>query len=291
MKPRYKAFNPKTFSTHLIANIPEKVCLHQITIVGPCLYVAGGFDGFSCIVGDFFRLDMTNGKWTALPPLQIKRACFQMIALNNHLFALGGLTPQGFTQSVERYDLTTNEWEYAAPLSEPRYRHAACVTSRGKILLSGGITRERENGIEDVNEYNPDFDQWMTRTPMHKARDSHTMIPKGKKVYVIGGQEKSRAGVEVYSIELNQWTQLQTAPRIQYMAACGLANSKIFMIGGWITDSESLEVVAMYDYENDEWGEEGQLTLARGSADATVSKIPRSYWSNKFTFQAPKLIR
>ena len=47
-----------------------------------------------------------------------------------------------------------------------------------QILLSGGITRERENGIEDVNEYNPDFDQWMTRTSMHQARDSHTMIPK-----------------------------------------------------------------------------------------------------------------
>ena len=56
-----------------------------------------------------------------------------MIALKNHLFALGGLTPQGFTHSVERYDLTTNEWEWAAPLSEPRYRHAACVTSRGKV--------------------------------------------------------------------------------------------------------------------------------------------------------------
>ena len=56
-------------------------------------------------------------------------------------------------------------------------------------------------------------------------------------MYVIGGQEKSRAGVEVYSIEKNQWTELQTAPRIQYMAACGLANSKIFMIGGWITDT------------------------------------------------------
>ena len=62
----------------------------------------------------------------------------QMIALNNHLFALGGLTPQGFTHSVERYDLTTNEWEYAAPLSEPRYRHAACVTSRGKVNFELG---------------------------------------------------------------------------------------------------------------------------------------------------------
>ena len=51
------------------------------------------------------------------------------------------------------------------------------------------------------------------------------------------GQEKERAGVEVYSIDLDQWTQLQTAPRIQYMAACGLANKKIFMIGGWHTDT------------------------------------------------------
>ena len=69
-----------------------------------------------------------------VPVLQYK---FQMIALNNHLFALGGLTPQGFTHSVERYDLTTNEWEYAAPLTEPRYRHAACVTSRGKVSFYG----------------------------------------------------------------------------------------------------------------------------------------------------------
>ena len=50
-------------------------------------------------------------------------------------------------------------------------------------------------------------------------------------------KEKERAGVEVYSIDLDQWTQLQTAPRIQYMAACGLANKKIFMIGGWHTDT------------------------------------------------------
>ena len=47
-----------------------------------------------------------------------------------------------------------------------------------QILISGGITRERESGIEDVNEYNPDFDQWMTRASMNQARDSHTMIPK-----------------------------------------------------------------------------------------------------------------
>ena len=55
-----------------------------------------------------------------------------------------------------------------------------------------------------------------------------------------------------------------------------------------MTILESLNVVATYDYENDEWGEEGQLSLARGSADATVTKIPRSYWFNKFEFTRPK---
>ena len=47
----------------------------------------------------------------------------------------------------------------------------------------------------------------------------------------------------MYSIHLEQSTQLQTAPRIQYMAACGLANKKIFMIGGWHTDTGNFTVI------------------------------------------------
>ena len=50
--------------------------------------------------------------------------------------------------------------------------------------------------------------------------------------------------------------------------------------------SESLDVVASYDYEKDEWGEEGEMGLARGSADAAVIRLPRLYWSNKL-FKSP----
>ena len=44
---------------------------------------------------------------------------------------------------------------------------------------------------------------------------------------------------------------------------------------------ESLDVVASYDFENDEWGEEGSLGLARGSSDAAVVRLPKSYWTNR----------
>ena len=35
-------FNPKTFATHLIAQLPEKACLHQCSIVGPVSTSAAG---------------------------------------------------------------------------------------------------------------------------------------------------------------------------------------------------------------------------------------------------------
>ena len=41
----------------------------------------------------------------------------------------------------------------------------------------------------------------------------------------------------MYNIDFNIWSQLQTAPRVQYMSACGLADNKIFMIGGWEADT------------------------------------------------------
>ena len=128
-------FNPKTFGTHLIAQLPEKACLHQCAIVGPCLFVAGGFDSFSCIMDSVHRLDLTNGKWTKMPKMKNKRACFQLVALGDFLFAIGGLTPGGYTKTLERFDMISEEWELAAPLQESRYRHAACVTNKGKVKL------------------------------------------------------------------------------------------------------------------------------------------------------------
>jgi hypothetical protein len=39
--------------------------------------------------------------------------------------------------------------------------------------------------------------------------------------------------------------------------------------------------VSSYDFKKDEWGEEGSLGLARGSSDAAVVRVSKSYWTNK----------
>ena len=79
------------------------------------------------------RLDLTNGKWSKLPQMKMKRACFQLVSLGNFLFAIGGLTPGGYTKTIERFDMVSEEWELAAPFKESKYRHAATVTSKGKV--------------------------------------------------------------------------------------------------------------------------------------------------------------
>ena len=39
--------------------------------------------------------------------------------------------------------------------------------------------------------------------------------------------------------------------------------------------------MSSYDFKKDEWGEEGSLGLARGSSDAAVVRVSKSYWTNK----------
>ena len=113
--------------------MPEKLCLHQCVVVGPCLYIAGGFDNFSVIIDEVWRLDLTDGTWKKLPCMKAPRACFQLVALGEYLFALGGLTPAGYTRSMERFEMMTEEWEFTAPLIDSLHRHAACITDQGKV--------------------------------------------------------------------------------------------------------------------------------------------------------------
>lgn len=76
---------------------------------------------------------MTDGTWKKLPSMKAPRACFQLVALGEYLFALGGLTPAGYTRSMERFEMMTEEWEFTAPLIDSLHRHAACITDKGKV--------------------------------------------------------------------------------------------------------------------------------------------------------------
>jgi len=54
--------------------------------------------------------------------LQIKRSCFTLHVVGGYLYAVGGLTPGGYTATVERLDRRGKRWEMAAAIPDTRYR-------------------------------------------------------------------------------------------------------------------------------------------------------------------------
>ena len=99
------------------------------------IYVLGG--QFSALVQTIFtgpgynssiaasRFDIAGNTWYPIRNMQTKRAGLSAVALGEFIYAIGGHGCDGaqcsVSNSVERYRLATNTWEYVAPMSIGRY--------------------------------------------------------------------------------------------------------------------------------------------------------------------------
>uniref|UniRef100_H2XR86 BTB domain-containing protein n=1 Tax=Ciona intestinalis TaxID=7719 RepID=H2XR86_CIOIN len=164
---------------HELTTLPETRALHCAVACDQYVFVVGGFDSYSCIVNNVHCFDLASGIWEDMPHLKIKRACFSLHVVSGFLYAVGGLTPNGYTSSVERLDRSRKTWELAAALPSTRYRHAGCVY-KGEVLVTGGCEK-----LDSVLSYNPKVNEWKKCKPMNVGRDSHVMAVANDKAFVI----------------------------------------------------------------------------------------------------------
>ncbi|XP_054167641.1 kelch-like protein 20 [Oppia nitens] len=74
------------------------------------IYVCGGAgnsNGKTCET-----YDPRANQWTPIASMNIKRLNFKLIVFQNKLYALGGDTSDGITNTVEIYDENQNQWHY-----------------------------------------------------------------------------------------------------------------------------------------------------------------------------------
>ena len=73
--------------------------------------VAGGAGKHSADLNTVEFYDPREAHWRKGPHLKLGRRGCSLVVANGDMFAMGGYnTPQGYTSSVERYDLRTNSW-------------------------------------------------------------------------------------------------------------------------------------------------------------------------------------
>jgi hypothetical protein len=103
----------------------------------------------------------------------------------------------------------------------------------GKIYtISGGFLTDH---VKDTEIYDPQTDNWTTKTPMPTSRMYFASAAYNNKIYCIGGTigtDKFLGLNEVYDTQTDTWTNKTSMPTPRSWLQANTVNDKIYLIGG-----------------------------------------------------------
>ncbi|KAL2761562.1 kelch repeat and BTB domain-containing protein 11, partial [Daubentonia madagascariensis] len=203
--------------TRLPEGAPARGC--GLCVLYNYLFVAGGVapagpDGRARPSDQVFCYNPATDRWSAVRPLRQARSQLQLLALDGHLYAVGGEC----LLSVERYDPRADRWATVAPLPRGAFAVAhEATTCNGEIYVSGGSLFYR------LLKYDPRRDEWR-ECPCSSSRErSADMVALDGFIYrfdLCGGRGDAQAaagpggGVRVsrYHCLAKQWSRCALAP-------------------------------------------------------------------------------
>ncbi|XP_040346349.1 kelch repeat and BTB domain-containing protein 11 [Herpailurus yagouaroundi] len=198
--------------TRLPEGAPARGC--GLCVLYNYLFVAGGVgpagpDGRARPSDQVFCYNPATDRWSTVRPLRQARSQLQLLALDGHLYAVGGEC----LLSVERYDPRADRWAAVAPLPRGAFAVAhEAATCNGEIYVSGGSLFYR------LLKYDPRRDEWQ-ECPCSSSRErSAAMVALDGFIYRFdlgGGRGDSQAaaapagGVSVlrYHCLAKQWSR------------------------------------------------------------------------------------
>ncbi|XP_061909751.1 kelch repeat and BTB domain-containing protein 12-like [Entelurus aequoreus] len=151
--------------------------MFAIGMLGDALYMIGGqmkVHHHYIITDSVMRWSLKRGgSWLSFAPLPLPLACHCTVSLKEHLYVLGGWTPQNLpdeepdklSNRVFQFDPGKDRWTECARMKYSRYRCGTAVLN-GEIYILGGIGCDGEDRgqsrscLSSVELYNPVTDTW-----------------------------------------------------------------------------------------------------------------------------------
>ncbi|KAK7884217.1 hypothetical protein WMY93_027340 [Mugilogobius chulae] len=151
--------------------------MYALGVIGETLYLIGGqmkMRSQYIITDSVDRWSLKRGgSWLSFAPLPLPLACHCTVSLKEHLYVLGGWTPQEepdeepdkLSNSVIQFDPGKDRWRECAKMKYSRYRCGFAVLN-GEIYILGGIGCVGEDRgqsrrcLSSVEIYNPETNTW-----------------------------------------------------------------------------------------------------------------------------------
>jgi hypothetical protein len=170
-------------------------------------------------------------------------------------FIMGGEQRDTVLSSMERYDVSSEQWSAVAAMGTPRSSFGACVVA-GDIYVTGGIDNDLHD-ISSAERYSLANDTWSDAAPLPEGRSQHTTVAVGSNMYVLGGtageDDVTTPSVIKFDSVQGTWSDVAPMPSARSVAAACAVGNDILVFGGDDDEEYSQDSLFKYDTEADEW--------------------------------------
>ncbi|MGB9595195.1 MAG: Kelch repeat-containing protein [Candidatus Poribacteria bacterium] len=258
-------------------------------VVDGKIYLVGGMSESPNPLSILEEYDPKTDKWTKKADMPTPRGMLSVCALNEKLYAIGGVSP-GTTSATEEYDPKTDKWTKKADIPTPRSFLSACAVN-GKIYAIGGINESLKT-LPTVEEYDPITNKWTKKANMLTPRAFFSAVAFNNKIYCFGGLAKAGpmangrnkeeiylSSVEEYDPITDKWTKKADMPTGRAGLSASVVDGFIYAMGGQTASGEkvflaerpiSLSTVEKYDPITDKWTKISNMPTARYALTTAV---------------------
>jgi uncharacterized protein (TIGR03437 family) len=206
-----------------------------------------------------------TGVWEQRAPYPIRSTEVSGAAIDGFVYVVCGLTPQGSSNRLYRYDPRSDSWsERASVPIDGGADHCNVAAAGGKLYVLGAI-RIGTAFVDGVTwEYDPAQDRWQNVGRMNTPRGASGVAAIGAKIYVAGGLAATGSvdDFEVFDTASRQWSRLPAMPTARDHLTAQAVNGRIYAIAG--RAGRDLTANEEYDPAANQWRARAPIPTARG---------------------------
>ncbi len=195
-----------------------------------------------------------GSRWTDRASMPTPRGRFAQAAIGSQIVVIGGVTPDGVTGSVDRYDVEQNVWSYASEKPTAVANIGAALV-HGRVYVPGGLDGAGRP-IDLLEIYDPERDLWDRGADLPVPLCAYAIVPHEDGFYLFGGWdgESYLDSVYYYDAMADTWRLEHRLSVARGFIAAASTDGVIVLTGGYDGNAE-YRTAESYDPERARAGE------------------------------------